>query len=66
MFANDLKLATVQKLISEMMPGDIVCAKDTRDLLIDCCVGKESRLFFELVSSSYALVVHCKLCSKLM
>jgi len=22
-----------------MMPDDIVCAKDTRDLLIDCCVG---------------------------
>lgn len=22
------------------MPEDIVCAKDTRDLLIDCCVGE--------------------------
>lgn len=33
-------IATVQKLINEMMPDDIVCAKDTRDLLIDCCVGK--------------------------
>ncbi|KAF9923486.1 negative cofactor 2 transcription regulator complex subunit ncb2 [Linnemannia zychae] len=31
-------LATVQKLINEMMPEDITCAKDTRDLLIDCCV----------------------------
>ncbi|KAF9909987.1 negative cofactor 2 transcription regulator complex subunit ncb2 [Linnemannia zychae] len=29
---------TVQKLINEMMPDDIACAKDTRDLLIDCCV----------------------------
>lgn len=34
-------IATVQKLINEMMPDDIACAKDTRDLLIECCVGKE-------------------------
>lgn len=33
-------IATVQKLINEMMPEGIICAKDTRDLLIDCCVGK--------------------------
>ncbi|KAF9144951.1 negative cofactor 2 transcription regulator complex subunit ncb2 [Linnemannia hyalina] len=31
-------MTTVQKLINEMMPDDIACAKDTRDLLIDCCV----------------------------
>ncbi|KAF9105347.1 negative cofactor 2 transcription regulator complex subunit ncb2 [Mortierella sp. AM989] len=37
---DDLSLpkATVQKLINEMMPDDIACAKDTRDLLIECCV----------------------------
>ncbi|KAF9983123.1 negative cofactor 2 transcription regulator complex subunit ncb2 [Modicella reniformis] len=33
-----LPKATVQKLINEMMPDDIACAKDTRDLLIECCV----------------------------
>lgn len=38
-------IATVQKLINEMMPDDIICSKDTRDLLIDCCVGK---FFFRL------------------
>ncbi|KAI8054473.1 histone-fold-containing protein [Syncephalis plumigaleata] len=39
---DDLSLpkATVQKLINEMMPPDIACAKETRDLLIECCVGK--------------------------
>ncbi|KAG1121653.1 hypothetical protein G6F42_012223 [Rhizopus arrhizus] len=37
-----LPKATVQKLINEMMPDDIVCAKDTRDLLIDCCVASEA------------------------
>ncbi|KAJ2063365.1 negative cofactor 2 transcription regulator complex subunit ncb2 [Coemansia sp. S146] len=36
---DDLSLprATVYKLIAEMMPEDIVCAKDTRDLLLECC-----------------------------
>ncbi|KAJ1965344.1 negative cofactor 2 transcription regulator complex subunit ncb2 [Dipsacomyces acuminosporus] len=36
---DDLSLprATVYKLIGEMLPSDITCAKDTRDLLIDCC-----------------------------
>ncbi|KAG2201805.1 hypothetical protein INT46_010865 [Mucor plumbeus] len=41
-----LPKATVQKLINEMMPDDIVCAKDTRDLLIDCCVE-----FIHLIAS---------------
>ncbi|SAL97510.1 hypothetical protein [Absidia glauca] len=41
---DDLSLpkATVQKLVNEMMPDDVVCSKDTRDLLIDCCVASES------------------------
>jgi len=45
---DDLSLpkATVTKLISEMMPDDITCAKDTRDLLIDCCVE-----FIHLIAS---------------
>ncbi|KAJ2254939.1 negative cofactor 2 transcription regulator complex subunit ncb2, partial [Coemansia sp. RSA 455] len=36
---DDLSLprATVYKLIAEMLPEDIVCAKDTRDLLLECC-----------------------------
>ncbi|KAJ2761156.1 negative cofactor 2 transcription regulator complex subunit ncb2 [Coemansia nantahalensis] len=32
-----LPRATVYKLIGEMLPDDITCAKDTRDLLLDCC-----------------------------
>ncbi len=51
-----LPKATVQKLISgpslaishcscltrraELLPKDVVCAKETRDLIIECCVGK--------------------------
>jgi len=37
---DDLSLpkATVQKLISELLPKDVVCAKETRDLVIECCV----------------------------
>ncbi|KAF9398846.1 negative cofactor 2 transcription regulator complex subunit ncb2 [Mortierella sp. AD011] len=37
---DDLSLpkGMLHKLINEMMPDDIACAKDTRDLLIECCV----------------------------
>jgi len=45
---DDLSLpkATVQKLISELLPSDLTFAKESRDLLIDCCVE-----FIHLVSS---------------
>ncbi|KAJ3124923.1 negative cofactor 2 transcription regulator complex subunit ncb2 [Nowakowskiella sp. JEL0407] len=33
-----LPKATVQKLIQEMLPDDIVCSKEARDLLSECCV----------------------------
>jgi histone H3/H4 len=39
-------IATVQKLISELLPSDLTFAKESRDLLIDCCVE-----FIHLVSS---------------
>lgn len=46
--ADDLSLpkATVQKIISEILPNDLAFAKDARDLLIDCCVE-----FITLISS---------------
>jgi histone H3/H4 len=36
---DDLGLpkATVTKLISEMLPDHILCDRDARDLLVDCC-----------------------------
>ncbi|KAJ3016963.1 negative cofactor 2 transcription regulator complex subunit ncb2 [Thoreauomyces humboldtii] len=45
---EDLSLpkATVAKLIHEMMPSDIVCAKETRDLIAECCVE-----FIHLIST---------------
>jgi len=45
---DDLSLpkATVQKMISELLPKDITCAKETRDLIIECCVE-----FIHLISS---------------
>ena len=45
-FAYLVALATVQKLISELLPSDLTFAKESRDLLIDCCVE-----FIHLVSS---------------
>jgi histone H3/H4 len=41
-----LRLATVQKLISELLPPELTFAKESRDLLIECCVE-----FIHLVSS---------------
>ncbi|KAF5393901.1 hypothetical protein D9757_000212 [Collybiopsis confluens] len=45
---DDLSLpkATVSKMITELLPKDIVCAKETRDLVIECCVE-----FIHLISS---------------
>ncbi|KAL0949573.1 hypothetical protein HGRIS_009622 [Hohenbuehelia grisea] len=45
---DDLSLpkATVAKMITELLPPDVVCAKDTRDLVIECCVE-----FIHLISS---------------
>ncbi|KIK08573.1 hypothetical protein K443DRAFT_1644 [Laccaria amethystina LaAM-08-1] len=45
---EDLSLpkATVAKMIAELLPSDVVCAKETRDLVIECCVE-----FIHLISS---------------
>ncbi|KAK0550498.1 negative cofactor 2 transcription regulator complex subunit ncb2 [Tilletia horrida] len=45
---DDLSLpkATVFKLISEYLPDDISCAKETKELLLECCVE-----FINLISS---------------
>ncbi|KAJ3555140.1 hypothetical protein NM688_g2739 [Phlebia brevispora] len=45
---DDLSLpkATVAKMITELLPKDVVCAKETRDLIIECCVE-----FIHLISS---------------
>ena len=43
-------LATVNKLIREMLPNDIKCANETRDLIVECCVGKwDSNVYNRLV-----------------
>ncbi|KAJ3134456.1 negative cofactor 2 transcription regulator complex subunit ncb2 [Geranomyces variabilis] len=45
---EDLSLpkATVTKLINEMLPEDINCAKEARDLIAECCVE-----FIHLIST---------------
>lgn len=35
-----LPRATVQKLMTEILPKDITATKEMRDILIDCCVGE--------------------------
>jgi len=41
-----LPKATVSKLIKEMIPEDVKCSNDTRDLILECCVE-----FIHLISS---------------
>jgi histone H3/H4 len=41
-----LPKATVGKIIQEMLPQNVACSKESRDLLADCCVE-----FIHLVSS---------------
>jgi len=45
---EDLSLpkATVAKMITELLPNDVGCVKETRDLVIECCVE-----FIHLISS---------------
>ncbi|EIW82247.1 TATA binding protein-associated phospho protein [Coniophora puteana RWD-64-598 SS2] len=45
---EDLSLpkATVAKMINELLPPEVTCAKETRDLVIECCVE-----FIHLISS---------------
>jgi len=45
---EDLSLpkATVAKMITDLLPNDVTCAKETRDLIIECCVE-----FIHLISS---------------
>jgi len=41
-----LPKATISKMIKEMLPDDVRCSNDTRDLILECCVE-----FIHLVSS---------------
>lgn len=41
-----LPRATVNKLIQEFLPNEVICSKDTKDIIADCC--KE---FITLISS---------------
>lgn len=46
-----LPKATVNKMIQEMMPSDIGCAKETKDLIAECCVGKDEERRFKRYES---------------
>ena len=36
--------ATAHRLINEMMPNDVTCTKETKDLLMECALGAFSRM----------------------
>lgn len=46
--------ATMTKIIKEMLPPDVRVARDTQDLLIECCVGE----FFIMYCYYYVDLFH--------
>ena len=36
--------ATITSLIKEILPEEIRCSNEARDIIVECCVGKEARL----------------------
>ncbi len=45
----EILTATVAKIIKEMLPEDVKCANDTRDLILECCVGN----LYSFINFSY-------------
>jgi hypothetical protein len=37
---NFLYLATIAKIVKEVLPDDIKCSSDARDIILNCCIGK--------------------------
>ena len=36
------RAATVFKLINEMIPANMTCSKETREMLLECCTGNDA------------------------
>ena len=43
----------------ELLPNDVVCAKETRDLVIECCVGEHDSTFTAIALNSDQ--IHCRI-----
>jgi hypothetical protein len=37
----------------DLLPNDVTCAKETRDLIIECCVGELSLVLYILVLTDF-------------
>lgn len=42
-------IATMCKIIKEMLPPDVRVARDAQDLLVECCVGENAIMGLEIV-----------------
>ena len=40
-------VASPNLICAELLPKDVVCAKETRDLIIECCVGNEQPMLVD-------------------
>jgi hypothetical protein len=47
--------ATMTKIIKEMLPPDVRVARDTQDLLIECCVGQNFTIYDNFIFSLYCV-----------
>jgi hypothetical protein len=47
--------ATMTKIIKEMLPPDVRVARDTQDLLIECCVGQNFTIYDNFIFSPYCV-----------
>ena len=43
----------------ELLPDDVVCAKETRDLVIECCVGEHESTFIAIALNTDW--IHCRI-----
>ncbi len=43
LFSSPLQLCHLWYFEPELLPKEVACAKETRDLIIECCVGEEPR-----------------------
>ena len=44
----------------ELLPNDVVCAKETRDLVIECCVGEHEKFTFIAIALNTGRI-HCRI-----
>lgn len=69
MLTKQLTIATVIKLISEVLPDEILCARETKELILECCMGvwflKRAVILILLLEFVHLIASECNdICNK--